>query len=148
MSRLRRALRVVLIIVVASPLVLWLAANAFLNVGLEPILNGKPDKLRIQWSLAWMWLPGDVSVWGLEIRGQGKNDQWLITNDHATATVDIQALTDRTFRASNVKGSGATFRYRFRAPEPVDHELVDMLHIVGLTNQPYTNSHTWRSDKW
>jgi hypothetical protein len=125
-----------LIVLVVSPVLLWFGANAFLNVGLEPIINAKPDKLRIHWTLAWMWMPGDVSVWGLEIRGQGKNDQWLITNDHATATVDIHGLTERTFRASNVKGSGATFRYRFWATEPVDPTLDDTRPIVGLTNPP------------
>ena len=125
-----------LIVVVASPVLLWFGANAFLNIGLEPIINAKPDKLRIHWSLAWMWMPGDVSVWGLEIRGQGKNDQYLITNDHAIATVDVHALTERTFRASHVKGNGATFRYRFRAKEPVDPALDDTPPIVGLTNPP------------
>lgn len=136
MSRLRRALLVLLLVLIASPVLLWFGANAFLNVGLEPILNEKPDKLRIRWTLAWMWMPGDVSVWGLEIRGQGKNDQFLITNDHATATVDVRALTERTFRASNVKGSGASFRYRFRAPAPVDPATDDTPPIVGLTNPP------------
>src|SRR5678815_1602641 len=100
MSRMRRFIRLALIAIIAAPLILWLAANLFINVGLEPILNGKPEKVRIRTSFAWMWLPGDLSVWGLEIRGQGKNDQWLITVDHATAEVDLQALRDREFRAS------------------------------------------------
>jgi hypothetical protein len=136
MSRSRRALRLLLIVLVASPLVLWLAANVFLNVGLEPILNGKPEKLRITWSFVWMGLPGHVDVRGLEIRGQGKNDQWLISVDHATAEIDIEALTERTFRASNVKGNGGGFRYRFRATEPVDPATDDTPPIAGLTNPP------------
>src|SRR6185436_1888867 len=111
-------------------------ANLFINVGLQPILNGKPEKVRIRTTFAWMWLPGDLSVWGLEIRGQGKNDQWLITVDHATADIDLNALRDREFRASNVKGRGGAFRYRFRATEPVDPATDVTPPIVGLTNPP------------
>ena len=133
---MRRFLRVALIAIIVSPLLLWLSANAFINVGLEPIMNNKPEKVRIRTSFAWMWMPGDVSVWGLEIRGQGKNDQWLITVDHATATIDLQALRERELRASNVKGRGGAFRYRFRATEPVDPATDVTPPIVGLTNPP------------
>jgi hypothetical protein len=136
MSRMRRFLRLALILVVASPLILWLAANMFINVGLEPLINGKPEKVRVRTSFAWMWWPGDVDVRGLEIRGQGKNDQWLITVDHATATIDLKALMDRELRASNVKGKGGTFRYRFRATEPVDPATDATPPIIGLTNPP------------
>ena len=85
MTRFRRVLRLALVALVLSPIALLFAANAFLNIGLEPLLNQNPDKLRIRTSYAWMWWPGVLDVWGLECRGQGKNDQWLLEVDHAHA---------------------------------------------------------------
>jgi hypothetical protein len=69
---MRRFIRRALLAIIARTLIVWLAANLFINVGLEPILNGKPEKVRIRSSFAWMWLPGELSVWGLEIRGRAR----------------------------------------------------------------------------
>jgi hypothetical protein len=135
-TRFRRVLKWALLALLFSPVALLFAANAFLNVGLEPLLNQNPEKLRIRTSYAWMWWPGSLDVWGLECRGQGKNDQWLLEVDHAHAKVDIEALFDREFKATDLVCQGGSFRYRFRADAPVDPALDATPPIKGLTNPP------------
>src|SRR5262245_17395079 len=136
MKRWRRLLGFVLGAILLSPLALLFAANAFLNVGLEPLLNQNPNNLRIRTTYAWTWWPGVLDVWGLEVRGQGKNDQWLLEVDHAHALVDLGALFDREFRAIDLVGKGGSFRYRFRADAPVDPTVDATPPIKGLTNPP------------
>src|SRR5262245_51008072 len=96
-SRRRRFVRWALFGLLALPLVALQAMNVFLNVGVPYLTNGKPDKFHLSYTFAWSWWPGRVDVYGLAIRGQGRNDQWALTVDHAHGDIDLQALRDREF---------------------------------------------------
>jgi hypothetical protein len=132
----RRSTWLALVALLALPVLALFAMNLFLNLGVPYLVNGKPDKLRLQYTFAWSWWPGEVDVWGLAIRGQGKNDQWFLTVDHAEGTIDLPALQDREFRAIGLQAKGGSFRYRFRADGPVDPASDTTPPIPGLTNPP------------
>lgn len=84
------------------------AENAFLNIWLPPLMNQHPERLRVDYTFAWMLIPGDVHIKNLRITNHGRSDDWVITAETATGLVDIQALRDHTFHARNLVGSGIT----------------------------------------
>jgi len=135
-ARWRRGARLALVALLGLPLFALLAMNLFLNLGLPFLTNGKPEKFHLSYTFAWSWWPGRVDVYGLAIRGQGRNDQWALTIDHAHGDIDLAPLRDREFRATGLKGKGGSFRYRFRAQEPVDPALDATPPIPGYTNPP------------
>lgn len=132
----RRLARLALVGLLGLPLFALVAMNLFLNVGVPFLTNGKPDKFHLSYAFAWSWWPGRVDVYGLAIKGQGRNDQWALSLDHVHGDIDLPALRDREFRATGLQGRGGSFRYRFRAQEPVDPAIDATPPIPGYTNPP------------
>lgn len=93
---------------------LVLLQNALLNAALLPLINRRPERLRIDCARAWMWIPGQVQVWGLSVRGQGLTDQWLITAGEVRARIALPEILERRVRISDVHASGLSLRYRRR----------------------------------
>ena len=89
-----------------------------LNVWLPLLVNQQAERVRLSVGVAWMVRPGEVSVRNLQIRQQGLADQWILTLDEATATIDFSDLFDHTFHITTAAGHGATFRWRARLDAP------------------------------
>lgn len=137
---------------VALGLALLLALqNALLNFAIPRLLNLRPERLRVDYTSAWMWIPGDVSVRGLSVRIQGRADQVLVTADEASADVAVLELFERRFRADAVTARGVSLRHRRRldvdtggeAPLPAWGDPVETraeadttAPIPGLSNPP------------
>lgn len=138
--------------VLLVPVALLVLLNLFLNLGLEPLVNRRPERVRLQYAWAWMVWPGDVHVGGLVVRGQGLRNQWLLEVGEASVTVDLPALFDRHFHARDVRARGASFRFRFRvdaeAPRDLGYTERGLFAgaftppIEGFTNPPDPNPDT------
>lgn len=117
----RRLLRLVLgfaFAFVLSAAALLGLQNALLNFALPSLLNGRSERMRIDYTAAWMLVPGQVRVYGLSIRNQGVGDQWLITADRATGLISLDQLRERRFHASEIRAEGVSLRYRLRLDAP------------------------------
>lgn len=128
---------------------LLLLQNIVLNVILLPLVNRRPERLQIKARAVWMLEPGVVHARALEVRGQGLNDQWLITADEGTARVSLPEMLDRRFRAGDVQLSGVSLRYRRRvdadaSADPSGPRVVasNPPPIPGLQNPPDPNPET------
>jgi hypothetical protein len=97
-----------------APVAVLIWLNAFINLGLPVLINHQPERLQITYDVAWMFEPGVVGVKGLHIRQQSEEDQWILDVDSATGDIDLAAAFDHTFHAYNLRGHGASFRYRVR----------------------------------
>lgn len=100
--------------------ILWLIAANFL---LRPQgwvfewVNVKPEKIRMEWSDARSYWPGDLRVTGFRIRGNLLTTQWALALDNSSAQVSLPALFDKRFSARGLKSDGAVFHFR-RLPRP------------------------------
>jgi hypothetical protein len=118
--------------------------NVLLNLFLPLVLNLRPERLRIDYSLAWTVIPGSVEVRNLRVRNQGQADQWLVQADRASGSIDLQSLRHERFQATEVRAEGVSVRYRRRldVDPPVTAPAVDRLEISfappieGLLNPP------------
>lgn len=122
-QRLRRALSMFLRLAVALVLlgvVALVGVNLFLNLGLERMINQRPERVQVTWGQAVMVVPGRVHVRDLQIRGQGRADQWLITAAGASGRIQLSALAEQTFHAEHLRGHGVSVRYRRRVDAPVE----------------------------
>lgn len=128
-------------IALTAPLLLLFGINVFINFGLPLVISFQPERLRVTYSSARMYWPGEVDVSDLRIVAQGPLDQWALEVDHATAVIDLPPLLDRTFSAHTIRGTGGTLRYRVRRPEeqrPLPGVVVESADppIAELTNPP------------
>lgn len=118
-SRTRARIVRFLAAILALPVVMLGALNLFLNIGLLPLVNKRPERMELDFTYAWMIVPGHVHVHGLTIQGTGVTDAWRLSADHVTGRVDVQMLRNRILRASGVEGTGVEFTYGPRPdPEP------------------------------
>lgn len=108
-----RVLRAALLLVVLAGCML-VGFNLDLNVWLPVILNRQPERLKVEYDVAWVLWPSHVEVRGLHIRAQSPKDQWTIDVDSASGEIDTYLLFEHTFRAYDVQATGASFRYRSR----------------------------------
>lgn len=109
----RRGLAAALVLVGAAATVL-VFGNILLNFTLPAVINRNPERLRIDYAIAWMVVPGRLEVRGLRIRNQGATDQWQVSAERASGTVSVPELFERRFRAEDVRARGVSFRYQRR----------------------------------
>lgn len=136
----RRLLVAALVLGVATCVVV-VFENILLNLTLPAVINHDPDRVRVDYSAAWMVVPGRVQVRDLRIRNQGRTDQWLVSADRASGRIFLHELLERRFHATEVHASGVSVRYRRRldavagAPDapPVETSAPP---IEGLSNPP------------
>jgi len=145
--RLRRWLIGIAIACVAFEL-LYLVAAHFLLKGdtLARLINKKPEKMKITWTLARSWFPGVVTVDGLEIRGQTRRIQWYLAADDVHARISLTRLALKRVHIGAVSTSGLDFRLRRRLDPPAregeegtPREIRGSEHfpeIPGFTNPP------------
>lgn len=143
--KLGRGLLALLSVILAFEAVM----NVLLNLALPALINQRPERVRVVFDSAWMFVPGQVQVRGLQVRGQGLTDQWRITAEEVSARVSLPEIYERRFRAGDVRARGVSVRYRRRlepppAPTPLDAppERVEASNdppIQGFTNPPELN---------
>lgn len=103
-----------LLALVLGAISLFALENAVLNLALRPLLNAHPDRLRIDYTSAWMLVPGHLHVLDLRIRNEGPADRWFVCADRAYGVVDLSELFDRSFHAVGVRGAGIRMGYERR----------------------------------
>src|SRR5262245_1475370 len=136
---IRTALLRVALLVCLLEIAYVAGANAVLDSSwARQVVNRKPDRLQLQWSRAWTWVPGVVHVTGLKMRAQTRRVQWYSTTERAVVSLDLLPLAMRRFHARSVRGEGVTFLLRRRldtlqgaAPAPDTWP-----EIPGLLNPP------------
>jgi hypothetical protein len=89
-----------------------IAGNLFLRFGLLPIVNGTPETVFMAYRSVYTLWPGVAHVRSFRMRNQNRTIQWRLDVDEADVTVDLAALTGRTFRATRVRATGVAFRLR------------------------------------
>jgi hypothetical protein len=104
--------------VVTAAGALLVLENVLLNLALPPLINANPERLRLDFTVAWTLVPGHVHVRGLQIDSRGHHDQWLISADSATGVIDLSELLSRHFHAPAVQASGVHLRYLTVEPPP------------------------------
>ena len=73
----------------------------FLNSPLGPaVINRHPEKFQLHWSSGAMWIPGEIELRGLQLKGRTRKGNWQVDIDQAHLTVDIPSLKQRIFRLS------------------------------------------------
>jgi hypothetical protein len=87
---------------------------------------------------AWSLWPGQVHVDDLRVRVQDRNVQFVVDLPSADVTVRLVDLMRREFHATQVRGSGLSFRFRHRVePESADRPSVLALPpIPGFQDPP------------
>lgn len=124
---------------VALELLYLVGANLFLSGPLAGrVLNRKPEKLLVQYDSAWSPWPGEVRIRGFRIRGQGRAAQWIATADELSGRIALLPLALKSFRASDLEGSGVAFRIRRRRDRFPDLPFPPAQEppIPGLENPP------------
>ena len=120
MSRARRFIgrapkwvRIPVYVLVGGFLLYLLVANVILRTRLlRGWITTDEAALRLEYRAAWSLYPGHVAVRDLSLRYQDGSVQMLIALDRAAVSIDLFALTKRTFHASKVVAEGVTFRLR------------------------------------
>lgn len=121
------------------PVAAWLGLVGFANLALPGLLSTRPERLQVDWSDAWITPDGAFSLRRLEVRVQSRADQWALTADAVSGTLDLPELLDRHLSAHGLTVDGVTFRHRRRADAPGGGSPTDpalLAPIGGLANPP------------
>lgn len=103
--------RLLIATLIASALLIsWLSiSNLFLNFGLPALLGTASERVQVRYRWAFMSIPGQVFVYGLDIHSRGQRGVVIVRADRATGWIWMGELWDRRFRASQLRAQGVTF---------------------------------------
>jgi hypothetical protein len=104
------------VLLVLAPLALWIGFTTWLNLALPAFLNRRPERFTVRYRLAWMIVPGQLEVRGLEIHNRGRCDEWTLGLGRVSARIELGALWRRALVIDALDGEGAAFAYQ-RAEE-------------------------------
>ncbi|NMQ28008.1 hypothetical protein E4Q23_09705 [Candidatus Accumulibacter phosphatis] len=91
------------------------AGNLLLNAGFLPqLLNRDPDRLRIEWTSAWTFLPGHLRVTGLTLSGRTAEQEWWFSLGQGEARLALGSLFFKTVRLEGVEADKVTAGARDR----------------------------------
>jgi hypothetical protein len=130
------------ILILALLEAVWLAAA---NLLLRPqgavsrSVNLKPEKIRMDWSEAKSFWPGDLRVSNFRIRGIHLTVQWSLSLDRARAQVGLGALFDKCFFGRGLVANGVVFHFRRlpKATAQLDKQrVVASIPWAELTTRP------------
>jgi len=132
-------LRVVLYVVIGTFLFYLLAANIVLRTHLlRGWLSKNEKELKVDYSSAWSFYPGQVSAKDLSFRYSDSNIQMFIGIEHANLRFDLFALTKRTVRIRKLDAEGATFLFRLKEEsiEGSEARIAAFPPIEGFASPP------------
>jgi hypothetical protein len=75
-------------------------------------VNGHPEELLLDYDAASSWIPGEIRIRGLSLRGSDPNVQWFFRMEKATISISLLDLLRRQFHATRVRAEGLVFRLR------------------------------------
>ncbi|HSP94931.1 MAG TPA: hypothetical protein VLU06_10295, partial [Thermoanaerobaculia bacterium] len=75
-------------------------------------VNTDPETLLLDYDTASSWMPGEIRVRGLRVRGSDPNVQWFFRMEKATISVSLFDLLHKQFHATRVRAEGLVFRLR------------------------------------
>ncbi|MEM8932469.1 MAG: hypothetical protein AAGE94_14905 [Acidobacteriota bacterium] len=98
-------------VVVALPIVSWLAVQVFLWAA-PSLLFSSEARTRVDWRVAWSGWPETIQLRDVTISGRSGIGAWSVELDEARLEHDLGALFDRTFHARVIAARGARFRWQ------------------------------------
>ncbi len=135
----KSAVRLCLIAVASVYLFYLVLINVFLSTPLFGVVaNGNPQTLDVHFERGWSLWPGRVHARGLSIRGRDSSVEWMLRIRQVQFDVSFRALVGQRFLASNVRGTGGSFRLRSRIDgwEATPERLAGLPPIEGLRAEP------------
>lgn len=107
-----------------------LVANAFINSPLATnLINRKPEKFAMGWSVGLSAWPGQVMLWNVSLRGHVRRTAWSVEADRASGYIAPLHLFWKELRVPRVSGTGIVARVtrvdeEMPPPEPRDDAFV------------------------
>ncbi len=75
-------------------------------------VNGHPEELLLDYEAASSWIPGEIRIRGLSLRGSDPNVQWYFRMEKATISISLVDLLRRQFHATRIRAEGLVFKLR------------------------------------
>src|SRR6266498_2533084 len=95
-------------------------------------VNSDPEELLLDYDTASSWIPGEIRIRGLTMRGSDPNVQWYFRMEKATISISILDLLQKRFHATRVRARGLTFRLR----EKQKKSELSPAHVARLPEIP------------
>jgi hypothetical protein len=138
-TRLRRALRITAITLVAAWAFYLVGMNVLLRTGLlRHLLSEDPVSFLVDYSSAYSIIPGRVHVEDLRLRGRDSNVEWILTLDRCDFRFGLLDFAHRRFHAYHVRGDGLSMRVRQREPSFTAEEVAALPPVPGFSDPPYS----------
>ncbi len=104
-------------------------------------VNTDPDALLLDYDAASSWIPGEIRIRGLRMRGSDPNVQWFFRIEKATISVSLLDLLHKQFHATRVRAEGLEFRLREKQKksELSAAHAARLPSIPGFSDPPLTS---------
>jgi hypothetical protein len=130
--------------------------NVFLSTPLfEKVVNATPFIVDVHYVRGWSFFPTRIHAKGLSIRGTDSNIEWILRFDEVQFDCSLLGLATQTFHVTRARGSGITFRVRFKVaspaatPERVSRlPPIDSLGPVGFIPSEPPSPAEWNDRAW
>jgi hypothetical protein len=101
-------------------------------------VNTSPEELLLDYDSASSWVPGQLHVRGLTLRGSDENVQWFFRIEDATISISLLDLLARRFHATSVQARGLVFHLREKeeAGEVSSAHAERLPKIPGFSDPP------------
>ncbi|HET8946324.1 MAG TPA: hypothetical protein VFQ07_05025, partial [Candidatus Polarisedimenticolia bacterium] len=124
MLRISQAVRRAFWVLLALEALYAVPVNLVLNTPLiDRFVNRRPERFRIDWSLALSPWPGIVHLRGVTTGGQSRTIQWEAAVRSVTATFATAPLRRRVVDLGEVRASGVRYAQRPRLPAGAEPPL-------------------------
>jgi hypothetical protein len=95
-------------------------------------VNTDPEKLLLDYDAASSWIPGEIRIRGLRMRGSDPNVQWFFRMEKATISISLFDLLHKQFHATRVRAEGLVFHLR----EKQNKNALLAAHVARLPSIP------------
>lgn len=104
-------------------------------------VNTDPEALLVDYDAASSWIPGEIRIRGLRMRGSDPNVQWFFRMEKATISISLFDLLHKQFHATRVRAEGLVFRLREkqRKNEMSAAHAARLPPIQGFSDPPLTS---------
>jgi len=104
-------------------------------------VNSDPEELLLDYDTASSWIPGEIRIRGLRMRGSDPNVQWFFRMEKATISIALLDLLHKQFHATRVRAEGLVFRLREKQKktELSAAHVARLPSIPGFSDPPLTS---------